>query len=242
MVREPVRAYGSAADNDDQKRLRRLFPFTSVRLLTLVTPDLLPPKPIPDLSTPGGDPNDKFAFFPVTLRTEDPFRFQVSMVDVDGRVLEFATPMAFVGKRVHENTADVGKIIQHYHGLIDDARRPEPLDLADADVRRVVADVRGQSVAYAPSHKPDDTTLPTGQFVWGAVTTRRSSPWTPPTTPGSCRRCAGRGPSSPRSASSPPAPAATGRSRCSIPSRTSQAPSPTRTRRSCSSSWPSPST
>ncbi|WP_405651156.1 hypothetical protein [Streptomyces sp. RK9] len=170
MVREPVRAYGSTADNDDQKRLRRLFPFTSVRLLTLVTPDLLPPKPIPDLSTPGGDPNDKFAFFPVTL-TEDPFRFQVSMVDVDGRVLEFATPMAFVGKRVHENTADVEKIIQHYHGLIDDTRRPEPLDLADADVRRVVADVRGQSVAYAPSHKPDDTTLPTGQFVWGAVTT-----------------------------------------------------------------------
>ncbi|MER5299272.1 hypothetical protein ABT039_07370 [Streptomyces lasiicapitis] len=169
MVREPVRRYGSKDDIDDQKRLRRLFPFRSVRLLTLITPDLLPPQPIPGLSDVGGDPNYKFAFFPVTAE-ENPFSFQVSMVDLDGRVLEFRTPMAFVGKRVHEVAADVVKIIDHYRGLISDAT-PAPPDPADANTRRVVADLRGQPLAYAPSSKPDDTTLCTGQLVWGATTT-----------------------------------------------------------------------
>ncbi|GGS21402.1 hypothetical protein GCM10010252_70740 [Streptomyces aureoverticillatus] len=169
MVREPVRHYGSADDIPDQKRLRRLFPFRSVRLLTLITPDLLTPEPIPGLSAIGGAPNFKFAFFPVTAE-ENPFAFRVSMVDLDGRVLEFRTPMAFVGKRVHEIQTDVVKIVDHYRGLISDAT-PEPPDPDDLRAKRVVADLRGQPLAYAPSLKPDDTTLCTGQLVWGATTT-----------------------------------------------------------------------
>ncbi|MFJ2766888.1 hypothetical protein [Streptomyces sp. NPDC087300] len=169
MVREPVRAYGTREENADQQRLHRLFPFTSVRLLTLVTPDLLPPQPIPGLSSIDGDPNEKLAFFPVS-GTDDPFTFQVSMVDLDGRTLEFRTPMAFVGKLVHENKADVAAVVAHYQGLVS-GPVPEPPDLGDPGVRRTVADVRGQSLSYAPSRKPDDTTLSTGQLVWGAATT-----------------------------------------------------------------------
>ncbi|WP_237773074.1 hypothetical protein [Streptomyces luteocolor] len=168
MVREPVRTYGAPEDNEDQRRLRRLFPFTSVRLLTPVTPDLLRPVPIPGLSSLDGDPDEKLAFFPVSA-AEDPFTFQVSMVDLDGRILEFRTPMAFVGKLVHENPADVRTIVEHYTGLVS-GPTPDPPDLGDPGVRRVVADVRGQSVAYAPSRRPDDTTLSTGQLVWGAAT------------------------------------------------------------------------
>ncbi|WP_055565350.1 hypothetical protein [Streptomyces atriruber] len=169
MVREPVRAYGSREDNSDQQRLRRLFPFTGVRLLTLVTPDLQKPQTIPGLSSIGGDPDEKLAFFPVSA-TEDPFQFQVSMTDLEGRLLEFRTPMAFVGKLVHENKADVQVIVDHYRSLVPEPA-PEPPDLSDPAVRRAVADVRGQSIAYAPSRKPGDTTLSTGQLIWGAVTT-----------------------------------------------------------------------
>ncbi|MFD4632493.1 hypothetical protein ACFVYR_30075 [Streptomyces sp. NPDC058284] len=169
MVREPVRGYGGPEENDDQKRLHRLFPFTSVRLLTLVTPDLREPQTIPGLSSAGGEPNEKLAFFPVSA-AEDPFQFQVSMVDLAGRLLDFRTPMAFVGKLVHENKADVRTIIDHYRSLCPDPS-PQPPDAGDPGVRRVVADVRGQSLAYAPSRKPGDTTLSTGQLVWGAATT-----------------------------------------------------------------------
>ncbi|QEU96196.1 hypothetical protein [Streptomyces kanamyceticus] len=169
MVREPVRAYGTPEENADQRRLHRLFPFTSVRLLTLVTPDLLTPRPIPGLSSIDGDPNEKLAFFPVSS-TDDPFAFQVAMVDLDGRRLEFRTPMAFVGKLVHENKADVRAVVTHYQGLVS-GPVPQPPDLGDPAVRRTVADVRGQSLAYAPSRKPDDTTLATGQLIWGAETT-----------------------------------------------------------------------
>ncbi|WP_306338593.1 hypothetical protein [Streptomyces sp. KL118A] len=169
MVREPVRTYGNREDNSDQQRLRRLFPFTGVRLLTLVTPDLQKPQTIPGLSSIGGDPDEKLAFFPVSA-TEDPFQFQVSMTDLEGRLLEFRTPMAFVGKLVHENKADVQVIVDHYRSLVPEPA-PEPPDLSDPSVRRAVADVRGQSIAYAPSRKPGDTTLSTGQLIWGAVTT-----------------------------------------------------------------------
>ncbi|MFI7320817.1 hypothetical protein [Streptomyces venezuelae] len=169
MVREPVRGYGTPEDNDDQRRLHRLFPFSSVRLLTLVTPDLEEPQTIPGLSTVGGDPDEKLAFFPVTA-TEDPFQFQVSMVDLEGRLLEFRTAMAFVGKLVHENKADVRVIIEQYRNLVPEPS-PGPPDLSDPAVRRAVADVRGQSIAYAPSRKPGDTTLSTGQLIWGAATT-----------------------------------------------------------------------
>ncbi|MEU6995718.1 hypothetical protein ABZ953_34330 [Streptomyces sp. NPDC046465] len=169
MVREPVRGYGMPQENDDQKRLHRLFPFTSVRLLTLVTPDLKEPQTIPGLSAPGVEPDEKLAFFPVSA-AEDPFQFQVSMVDLDGRLLEFRTPMAFVGQLVHADKADVRTIIEHYRSLCSDPA-PVPPDVGDPGVRRVVADVRGQSIAYAPSRKPGDTTLSTGQLVWGAATT-----------------------------------------------------------------------
>ncbi|MFH8612910.1 hypothetical protein ACH4D5_36110 [Streptomyces sp. NPDC018029] len=169
MVREPVRSYGQSEDNADQKRLRRLFPFTSVRLLTLVTPDLQKPQTIPGLSPIGGDPNEKLAFFPASA-TEDPFQFQVSMTDLEGRLVEFRTPMAFVGKLVHENKADVQVIVDYYRRLVSEPA-PEPPDLSNPCVRRAVADVRGQSIAYAPSRKPGDTTLSTGQLIWGAVTT-----------------------------------------------------------------------
>ncbi|MFC0057671.1 hypothetical protein [Streptomyces actinomycinicus] len=168
MVREPVRGYGRPGENEDQKRLHRLFPFTSVRLITLVTPDLEAPQTIPELTDPGGEPGDKLAFFPVTA-SEDPFRFQVSVVDLDGRTLEFRTPMAFLGKLVHENKADVQKVVEHYQGLGTEPTQ-EPPDTGRAGVGRVVADVRGQDIAYAPSRKPGDTTLATGLLVWGAAT------------------------------------------------------------------------
>ncbi|MEW2529168.1 hypothetical protein [Streptomyces sp. NPDC047071] len=167
MVREPVRRYGAPEDTEELKRLRRRFPFTSVRLLTLVTPDLHEPRPIPGLATDPQHPNEKLAFFPET-DGEVPFQFQVSMTDLDGRLVEFRTPMAFVGKNLYGNRDDVGTIITYY---TPDETKPSPTepDLTQGAVTRALADVRGQAVAYAPSNKPDDTTLSTGRLIWGAA-------------------------------------------------------------------------
>ncbi|MFD9902951.1 hypothetical protein [Streptomyces sp. NPDC059063] len=166
MVREPVRRYGRPEDNDDQKRLHRLFPFDSVRLLTLVTPDLLRPKPF--LNPVDPTPNEGFTFFP-DVQGEEPFLFQVSMTDLDGRILEFRTPMAFVGHTVQNDPANIQSIIDSYNAPLKNPT-PGPPVLAERDAQCVVADLRGQPVAYAPSSRPDDTTLSTGQLIWGAVT------------------------------------------------------------------------
>ncbi|QDQ15779.1 hypothetical protein [Streptomyces spectabilis] len=175
MVREPVRRYGAPGDTEELKRLRRLFPFTSVRLLTLVTPDLHAPRPLPGLAEALEDPpNKRLSFFPETDE-EAPFQFQVSMTDLDGRLVEFRTPMAFVGKNLYESRADVEDFVARYTPALT-APSPAPPDLSRDEVKRVVADVRGQAVAYAPSHKPDDTTLSTGQLVWGAANTPASAP------------------------------------------------------------------
>ncbi|MGA4837842.1 hypothetical protein [Streptomyces sp. G45] len=167
MVREPVRRYGRPEDIGDQKRLHRLFPFDSVRLLTLVTPDLLEPKTL--LDPVPGKPDEGLVFFPGTTG-EDPFLFQVSTTDRDGRLLEFRTPMAFVGHLVQQDPAKVEAVIARYNSRLATPTAGPP-DLTERDTRCVVADLRGQPLAYAPGNRPDDTTLTTGQLVWGATTT-----------------------------------------------------------------------
>ncbi|GAA4818904.1 hypothetical protein [Streptomyces ziwulingensis] len=171
VVREPVIDYedevlGGGAP--PQERLDLLFPFTSVQLLTAVTPELADPVNL-DGVLPHGH-----AFFPVPsgknpAEPRDAFRFGVSALDRDGRLLEFRMPLLFLGKTAHEVPADLSTVIQQYNEQ-DGGPTSQPPD-PGAPVARVAAELRGQSVALAPSTVPGDTALNVTDVVWGMETT-----------------------------------------------------------------------
>ncbi|MCO1576518.1 hypothetical protein M8C13_12230 [Crossiella sp. SN42] len=84
VVREPVREFDPAEEltaAGTEHRFNHLFPFRGVRLLTLVTPDLV------------GDTEEEF--FPAT-QAEKPFQFKAVGQDRNRRAVEFRTPLLFV--------------------------------------------------------------------------------------------------------------------------------------------------
>lgn len=170
VVREPVIAYDREVlgSGEPPDRLHLLFPFTSVQLLTSVTPDLAEP-----VNLDGILPNE-YAFFPVPggkdpSNPQNAFRFSVSAVDRDGRLLDFQVPLLFLGKTAHESPADVRTVVERYNAQ-DSGPTSEPPD-GSAPVGRVAAELRGQSLALAPSATPGDTALNISDAVWGMETT-----------------------------------------------------------------------
>jgi hypothetical protein len=140
-----------------------LFPFTSVRLDTLVTPNLVPP-------------DDRLKFFPRTP-AESPFHFKVTAVDHGGNVVEFRTPLRFLDESVASGAA-LAAAAQEYNAK-DSSPPTLPATTADGAVAADVpvevpaetsAELLGQSVALAPTVKPDDTRLDVHRMVWGMAT------------------------------------------------------------------------
>ncbi|WP_171162031.1 hypothetical protein [Streptomyces sp. I05A-00742] len=164
VVRQPLRTFDPrrelpAKANDPASDLTNLlFPFTSVRLDTLVTPNLIS-LPHPPASAP---------FFPVT-RTENPFLFKATAVDHEGRVVEFRTPLLFVPDHLSRGQ-QLTDILDEYNYR---ARPPQPtpgrgvVDVDPPPLNR--AALLGQSVALAPPVKPDDTSVDVAHLVWGAA-------------------------------------------------------------------------
>ncbi|GGY02184.1 hypothetical protein [Streptomyces hiroshimensis] len=157
VVRQPLRTYdpgtplpaGPAADSD---LANVLFPFTSVRIDTVVTPDLLPPA-------------DDKKFFPAT-GSENPYRFKITAVDHSGRIVEFRTPLLFLDE-TKAFGSELAAAVAEYNRL---DRNPPTAATAAAAVEvptETGADLLGQSVALAPSAKPGDTRLEVAQMVWG---------------------------------------------------------------------------
>ena len=171
VVREPVINYDREVfgpGDPPRDRLHLLFPFTSVQLLTSVTPDLAEPANLDGIL-----PNE-YAFFAVPngkdpTRPENAFRFSVSAVDRDGRLVEFQVPLLFLGKTAHESPTDVSTVVDHYNAQ-DSGPTSGPPD-ETAPIGRVTAPLRGQSMALAPSNTPGDTALDVAESVWGMETT-----------------------------------------------------------------------
>ncbi|MBB5939688.1 hypothetical protein [Streptomyces zagrosensis] len=158
VVRQPLRTYDvkralpiGAAETSPLANVQ--FPFTSVRIDTLVTPNLTN-----DIPTP-----ESCHFFPAT-RAETPFRFKVTAVDHEGRTVEFRTPLLFLTED-RGSQGQLAAIVAEYNALA-----PMPLAASDASFEpapETTADLLGQAVALAPSFKPDDTSLDVAQMVWG---------------------------------------------------------------------------
>ncbi|MGK5546109.1 hypothetical protein ACSNOH_15440 [Streptomyces sp. URMC 127] len=157
VVREPLRTYDPSVplpgSSDPAAPLTNmLFPFRSVRIDTVVTPDLV-------------DPADPQKFFPAT-QTEAPFRFAVTAVDHSGRIVEFRTPLQFLDEGKASGT-ELTRAVDEYNAL--DTHPPTAAAPAAApEVPTLTgADLLGQTVALAPTQRADDTSLDVAQMVWG---------------------------------------------------------------------------
>ncbi|MEU4212409.1 hypothetical protein AB0F13_20820 [Streptomyces sp. NPDC026206] len=157
VVRQPLRTYDPAvrlpAGSEATSPLANmLFPFTSVRIDTVVTPDLVPPA-------------DRKKFFPAT-RSESPYQFKVTAVDHGGRIVEFRTPLQFLDE-TKASGSELAAAVSEYNGK--DMNPPTAATTAAAVElpAETSAALLGQSVALAPTAKPDDTRLDVAQMVWG---------------------------------------------------------------------------
>jgi hypothetical protein len=138
VVRQQVREYPASGQSNDA----RGNPFRSIRVTTLITPNL-------DNPGSGVQSQGESAFWPYVA--SKPFQFHMVGEDWEGRSIDFTTPVIFMKQGVAVNpvlngiTTDYGKVI--------DERRQRPMS--------------GQKIAFADSTVPGDTTYETDSVTWG---------------------------------------------------------------------------
>jgi hypothetical protein len=93
LVREPEKSYDSLSDSQ-----QRSLPFRSIRITTLVTPDV----------SPAIDDFKRYAFFPTTGPSS--FLFHIIGTDWEGQTSEFSAPLYFV-----EQGGDFAKAVTIYN-------------------------------------------------------------------------------------------------------------------------------
>lgn len=148
------------------------FPFTSVEILTRVTPNLLDPgNPACKLSDPpknpdlpsdaiygssGGKTLHSACFWPMIGANND-FMFQAAATDRCGKRVTFAMPLLFVGKVPNEKPAIVAEIIRRYDLKVYAPRRSTLIGNA--------------SICFAPSNPgaKGDPRLPTADVTFDAA-------------------------------------------------------------------------
>jgi hypothetical protein len=133
VVKEPEKDYGYLVTAVPQKRGRD-FPYTSVGITTLVTPNL--------------DVNNGLHFFPKVGGFE--FLFHIVGRDRDGQLSEFTAPLLFAADS------------QDYLALAI-------ADYTNASLLLRKRDLLGQSIAYAASSKPGDTSLNTSTLTFNVA-------------------------------------------------------------------------
>lgn len=163
ILRQPTKTYQ-----------HRQMPFRSVTIKTVATPNLDLPldSDILDLK--------ENAFWPRVLNND--FEFHVVAKDWEGREIDFLMPLAFVVKTLANDSAKMQKLVDVYMGkaavdvnglavvtenpiLEDNPRRKRPMG--------------GQKIAFAPSKQPNDTTLETSDFIFGALNTNATPRFLP---------------------------------------------------------------
>lgn len=149
VVRKPVMEYPALS----QPYSGRRTPFRTMRLTTLITPNLdQPDQGISKIGSYGDE-----AFWPV-VDGED-FLFNVVAEDWDGNQIEFSTPLAFVNNKKAFDYSVTQAVLGTYNA------------------NRNTRDVYGQTIAYAPSEKTGDTAFETDyvQFTADVPTSNTGS-------------------------------------------------------------------
>jgi hypothetical protein len=159
VVREPLRTYRQSgwkydneADDADPRNGERWdlkLPFQALRITTRVSPLLDRPEDHP------ADPaNAMSAFWPYVAGK--PFCFGVVAIDVGGRSVDLSMPLIFVG----QDQTDELYVDSIVPKKVADAYRTDTWPSPGTGLLATVP-VGGQSVAYADSDAPDDTTFAT---------------------------------------------------------------------------------
>ncbi len=149
IVREPEKQYAKEpSGNGRDAREGRSIPFQTVRLKTLVTPNL---NPVP-AKADGWLQVDK-----------QDFLFKIEAEDWDGRRCEFTAALNFMENTLAEESGGIGSIIQR---AAVKARADLYNEKPEYRARRE-RPLAGQKIAYAPSSDPGDTSFETDLLVLG---------------------------------------------------------------------------
>ncbi len=160
IVRERERRFAdpTLTSANAERLFQRQMPFTSVRILTSVTPNLDQPDLAP--STVLGQQ----LFFPHV--NGQPYRFACAATDIDGRGVQFELPMLFM-----DNTlANPGPLntAPNYPKAEDNALLARSAWMAPARAGLRVAQLKLQRVALAASAKAGDTTVQVEELTFDA--------------------------------------------------------------------------
>lgn len=179
VVREPVKTFNGARHVNHG----HAFPFTSIELLTKVTPTLLAPDDVSCRVNEAGSFLYQIgavteglayreAFWPMSGQGGQNFKFNIAATDRDGHRTTFALPLMFVAGRANTMTAKKGSQTAK---CIDTIRAGYN---AEGDLRRQ-ADIGGESICFAPpgENMAGDPRLPTDtlRFAAGEVTPHSST-------------------------------------------------------------------
>lgn len=139
IVKEPTKNYS-----------HRHFPFRSVTIKTLVTPNLDLPKD--DEMFLGAKEN---AFWPRVFGKD--FKFHIVATDWEGREIEFLAPLGFIVKTIANDPVQMNPIIDKYNQHVA------------AKKSQWEAEMGAQKIAYAPFIEPGDTSLETQSMIFNAM-------------------------------------------------------------------------
>ncbi|MDF3939406.1 hypothetical protein [Achromobacter denitrificans] len=168
IVRQRERVYADpdlqARDGGDPIFLHRQMPFSSVRILTAVTPSL-------DRPTDAAcniDNMGQLLFWPCVAGA--PFKFACSATDIDGRSVQFDLPMIFMDGGYASPREQRGLWLAPSYGAAETFavktqtawRKPERSD-------RRIALLKQQRVTLAPSRKAGDTAAQVDSIEFDAV-------------------------------------------------------------------------
>jgi hypothetical protein len=147
IVREPDKDFGGLAPG--QPDGGRAFPFTHVRIKTLVTPSLQEPKSFDEeVSKEGTD------VFQPMIEPGQPFLFHMIGTDWVGSQAEFTTPVVFVNEVLALQPSTMKTLSGGY---------------AKAPAAQRTANLQGRAVAIAKSLKAGDTNVEVKSMLWGSV-------------------------------------------------------------------------
>lgn len=143
VITQPVRSYPGAFGLPDEGRR---FPFRTVEVVTRVSPDFGPTISV----------GNQYALLPLALGGGDPIELTFRGTDWAGGTATFASPFVFVQdeQNVPFDAAAMTGIGAAYAALPQNQRSARLL---------------GQTVAFAPSARPADTSLPVERLVWAAA-------------------------------------------------------------------------
>jgi hypothetical protein len=155
--REMKFAETSLHSNDNSRQFHFQMPFSSVRLLTPVTPNLDQPNVGPSAINlpPELTPASQRMFWPCVDGA--PYRFQYSATDLDGRTVQFDLPIIFIDNTLLPDMATAEAM---------SAKARTAWQAANADRRQ--ATFKQQRVAFAQSVKAGDTSIQADTIAFDA--------------------------------------------------------------------------